>query len=321
MGTMGHFLLSVLIVILVLGGPFTLFALIKIANRILGGLSIRFSKTALVDGKENSDAPLSLTVCWDEESYPHEIVRVKTDVFELFANGRSSTFSYTFPDKSAKKKSFSIPLKLNEEDYKILTDEGPNNTRSSLKKTAITVEVEFKDGGTRRFKLNKKPIRRVLSNQSYATNFSSWVNAQIAKLFKKLNLPHEGIDRMDQPEKLDILAPTEPDAWSVLTRVFPWRAESEDEGEKKKKSAGPAAAAGGPRAPVDFNVTKVWIEPGCIVCDACEIEAPKVFDVLEDTCIVKEDADLTDGAAIKAAAEGCPVDVIKFDTVPKTAAG
>ncbi len=66
-------------------------------------------------------------------------------------------------------------------------------------------------------------------------------------------------------------------------------------------------------------VTKVWIEPGCIVCDACETAAPDVFEVQEDTCIVRP-------AALKAefnkprtqsiidAAEECPVDVIKFET-------
>ena len=27
-------------------------------------------------------------------------------------------------------------------------------------------------------------------------------------------------------------------------------------------------------------VTKVWIEPGCIVCDACENTAPTVFELM-----------------------------------------
>jgi len=67
-------------------------------------------------------------------------------------------------------------------------------------------------------------------------------------------------------------------------------------------------------------VTKVWIEEGCIVCDACETAAPDVFDVTEDTCLIRPDAmnaaftkARTD--AISDAAEECPVDVIKFDTV------
>ena len=34
-------------------------------------------------------------------------------------------------------------------------------------------------------------------------------------------------------------------------------------------------------------ITKVWIAPGCIVCDACENDCPEVFEVLEDTCIIR----------------------------------
>jgi len=74
--------------------------------------------------------------------------------------------------------------------------------------------------------------------------------------------------------------------------------------------------------PTKQLVTKVWIAPGCIVCDACETTAPDVFQVLHDegTCIIRPDAleaefckprtkDIIDAAA------ECPVDVIKFDTV------
>jgi len=72
-------------------------------------------------------------------------------------------------------------------------------------------------------------------------------------------------------------------------------------------------------------VTKVWIEEGCIVCDACETTAPDVFEVQEETCIVRPSAlepafnkprtqDIID------AAEECPVDVIKFETVEEEVA-
>jgi len=67
-------------------------------------------------------------------------------------------------------------------------------------------------------------------------------------------------------------------------------------------------------------VTKVWIEEGCIVCDACQTTAPDVFEVTEDSCLIRPDAmdagftkPRTD--SINDAAEECPVDVIKFDTV------
>ncbi len=71
------------------------------------------------------------------------------------------------------------------------------------------------------------------------------------------------------------------------------------------------------------QVTKVWIAPGCIVCDACETTAPDVFEVQHDneTCVIRPDAlnmEFTKPRTknIIEAAEECPVDVIKFDLVP-----
>ncbi|MFQ5413077.1 MAG: Rieske 2Fe-2S domain-containing protein [Phycisphaerae bacterium] len=73
-------------------------------------------------------------------------------------------------------------------------------------------------------------------------------------------------------------------------------------------------------------VTKVWIEEGCIVCDACETAAPDVFHVTDDTCVIRPEAmdaefnkPRTDG--IVEAAEECPTDVIKFETVAAEVSG
>ena len=82
-------------------------------------------------------------------------------------------------------------------------------------------------------------------------------------------------------------------------------------------------------------ITKVWIDEGCIVCNACEAECADVFHVTEDTCVinagVREDGQATENrdekAALKvevrrsletqivAAASGCPVNVIKYEQV------
>src|SRR5947207_13542473 len=66
-------------------------------------------------------------------------------------------------------------------------------------------------------------------------------------------------------------------------------------------------------------ITKVWIAPGCIVCDACENDCPGVFEVLEDTCIIRPPAMNSEflkplTPSIIVAAEGCPVEVIKYET-------
>ena len=75
-----------------------------------------------------------------------------------------------------------------------------------------------------------------------------------------------------------------------------------------------AAAGGGAAAPAveNFSVSKVWIEPGCIVCDACEAIFPEVFEVTDSTCIIRPGAPLNDGLKIQESAEACPVEVIKF---------
>ncbi len=63
-------------------------------------------------------------------------------------------------------------------------------------------------------------------------------------------------------------------------------------------------------------ISRVWIEPGCIVCRACEETCPEVFVVTKTDCVVKPDADLSRPERIKHAAEECPVLVIKFEEAP-----
>lgn len=80
-------------------------------------------------------------------------------------------------------------------------------------------------------------------------------------------------------------------------------------------------------------IKTVWIEEGCIMCNACDAECPDVFLVTDSTCMIKADvredgqetenrdeksalkadlgASLAD--AIKAAAAGCPVEVIQYE--------
>ena len=68
------------------------------------------------------------------------------------------------------------------------------------------------------------------------------------------------------------------------------------------------------------TVIRVWIEEGCITCDACETTCPEVFEVREedDTCVVRQEAlnaeftrPLTQ--SIMDAAEECPTEVIRFE--------
>jgi len=60
-------------------------------------------------------------------------------------------------------------------------------------------------------------------------------------------------------------------------------------------------------------ITKVWIEEGCTSCGLCEDECPEVFEI-DDVAEIKDGINPAEfEAGIKEAAEGCPVEVIKFE--------
>jgi cytochrome b6-f complex iron-sulfur subunit len=70
----------------------------------------------------------------------------------------------------------------------------------------------------------------------------------------------------------------------------------------------------------ELKITRVWIDYGCIACDSCETLCPDVFEVQEETCVIRPEALAVEFTkprtdAIRDAAKECPVDVIKFETV------
>ena len=77
-------------------------------------------------------------------------------------------------------------------------------------------------------------------------------------------------------------------------------------------AAGGASSKEAAEAQENFAVTKVWIEDGCIVCNACEDIYPEVFKVIADGCEVRPGHPMDDGLKVEEAAEACPVEIIKF---------
>ena len=67
------------------------------------------------------------------------------------------------------------------------------------------------------------------------------------------------------------------------------------------------------------EMTKVWVdESECISCEECVQVCPEVFEMGDDTAVVKAEAQDGDviqeqSDAIAEAAEACPVDAIKYE--------
>ncbi len=60
-------------------------------------------------------------------------------------------------------------------------------------------------------------------------------------------------------------------------------------------------------------IKKVWIDEGCTSCGLCEATCPDVFRV-EDMATIIPGANFDENEAlIKEAADGCPVEVIKYE--------
>jgi ferredoxin len=57
-------------------------------------------------------------------------------------------------------------------------------------------------------------------------------------------------------------------------------------------------------------IFSVFIDDGCITCDACEEAAPDIFEVTEDTCFIKPDARLDGGYDRNIAKSGLKPDVV-----------
>ncbi|MCR9205064.1 MAG: ferredoxin [Halobacteriovoraceae bacterium] len=135
---------------------------------------------------------------------------------------------------------------------------------------------------------------------------------------KFLDLLHKSVDTAKGFENsLDPVA-TKP-LYTTVQRTF--IADPLPESSKTIKLASNPEFAGdfagaGASAPAqeNFSISKVWIDPGCIVCNACEAIYPEVFEVTDDTCLIRPGAPLDNGLLIQEAAEACPVEVIKFNT-------
>lgn len=156
------------------------------------------------------------------------------------------------------------------------------------------IEIELnskKDGVSQYFRLKGKDLKRQLDA---ATETADQYNEENALNYKKPVF--QSVQRSFIAEPL----PASNNALKIASNP---------------EFAGDFAAAGGADAAAveNFALAKVWIEDGCIVCDACETISPEVFEVKDGGCIVRPGAPLEDGLNIQEAVEACPVEIIKFN--------
>ena len=62
-----------------------------------------------------------------------------------------------------------------------------------------------------------------------------------------------------------------------------------------------------------MGIKRVWIEEGCISCGLAEAICPEVFKVVDTNTVVEGVVLTRFEDKIKEAAEGCPIQIIKYE--------
>ncbi len=225
---------------------------------------------------------------WNSAKEPAALDTIRLRLFNPFGSPTQVEVSKPF---EAKKSSFAVEVDMGPGFIELLGAKG-------FDMATLQIEVvSSKDGVVFQFDMKGSKFKKLVfdANQTLAEYVAQ----------KHLDVKKNSKSPIDIPTR-SFIADTVPGRGPQLklstNPVFA--------GEFAGASAG-AAAATGPVAQ-NFKIAKVWIEPGCIVCNACEDIYKDVFEVLADTCIIRPNAPLDDGLRMQEAAEACPVEVIKY---------
>ncbi len=225
---------------------------------------------------------------WNSAKEPAAIDIIKLRLFNPFGSPTHAEVSQKF---EAKKSSFGIEVDMGPGLIELLGAKG-------LDKAMVQVELSStRDGVAFQFDMKGPKFRKlVMDSLDGVENFVKRNKLDVVKTSKPpIDIPIRSFIADTVPGKgTQLIIATNP----AFAAQF----------------AGAGAGAAAPTAEVvpNFAVLKVWIEPGCIVCNACEDIYPEVFDVTADTCLIRPGAPLDDGLKILESAEACPVEVIKF---------
>lgn len=264
----------------------------------LGALSLLFGTFETLFGKpkltllrsSKSGNIFAFGFKWNSSKEPAALDQIRLRLFNPFGSPTQVDVSRSYdPQKS----SFALEVDMGPGFIDLLGAKGFDHA-------AIQIEViSSKDGVVFQFDMKGPKFKKLVFD----------ANLTVAEYIEKNNLNNK------TPSKSPIDIPMR----SFIADTVPGRGPQlklstnpNFAGEFAGASAGGAPAAAAGPAAENFEVAKVWIEPGCIVCDACEDIYKDVFEVLADTCIIRPNAPLFDGLRIQEAAEACPVEVIKF---------
>lgn len=252
-----------------------------------GALNFLFVKPKVEILKSKSETGFAFTFKWDQDAEPVKFDHVRVHLFNPFGVPTEVDITREFDGAST---DFAREIEMGDQFKKIMT-------ATNLDKA--TVEIEMM--ASRESVTHQQSMKgdAFVMKYSTATETVDDVAAQFVVEKEKA--------KFEIPERSFISPPLPKTAKQLKLATNPIFA-----GEFA--GAGGAALAAGP-AVQNFSVSKVWIEPGCIVCDACEAIFPEVFEVTDSTCIIRPGAPLNDGLRIQESAEACPVEVIKFTKV------
>ena len=230
------------------------------------------------------DNGFAFSFVWDQNAEPVKFDRLKIHLFNPFGTPKELEITREF-DGSAN--DFSRDIELGPKMKELLSANG-------LDKATIEIEVtSTKDGVTH--------VSSMKGNSFKDQFIKATVTSEMAT--EKLTIV-KAKPRFEIPERSFISAPLPKSAKQLKLATNP-----EFAGQFAGSAGGEAAGAA---AVANYTLTKIWIEPGCIVCDACEAIFPEVFEVTDSSCIIRPGAPLNDGLKVQEAAEACPVEVIKF---------
>ena len=230
------------------------------------------------------DNGFAFSFLWDQELEPYQFDLLKIKLFNPFGTPVQMEITREF---DSARKDFARDLNLGLKMKEFFFAKGLENSiieiDVSSTKNNITHQISMK-GNTFLEKYKKATVTAEEKNQQFSTPPKKALFVIPAKSFISPSL--------SKTNKVLKIA-TNPEFTEQFSK----------ENSGTKKEGAPASA---------FLVTKVWIEPGCIVCNACEGIIPEVFEVADESCFIRPNAPLDAGLKIKEAAEACPVGVIKF---------